>query len=100
MSNCSAWRFINPPVAFTQGVLVDQSGERICNEEYYGGTLGQRMAARDGGRGFLIIDADLWNKARAEVREGGMVHFQRISALIKESILMLAFLIHCHLMGR
>jgi 3-oxo-5alpha-steroid 4-dehydrogenase len=82
MSNCSAWRFINPPVAFTQGVLVDQSGERICNEEYYGGTLGQRMATRDGGRGFLIIDADLWNKARAEVREGEMVHFQRISALM------------------
>jgi 3-oxo-5alpha-steroid 4-dehydrogenase len=82
MSNCSAWRFINPPPAFTQGVLVDRSGERICNEEYYGGTLGQRMAARDGGRGFLIIDADLWNKARAEVREGGMVHFQRISALM------------------
>jgi 3-oxo-5alpha-steroid 4-dehydrogenase len=82
MGDCSAWRFINPPVAFTRGILVDQSGERICNEEYYGGTLGQHMATRSGGRGFLIIDADLWNKARAEVREGGMVHFQVVSALI------------------
>jgi 3-oxo-5alpha-steroid 4-dehydrogenase len=82
MSSCSAWRFINPPLAFTRGILVDQSGERICNEEYYGGTLGQRIATRDGGRGFLIIDAEQWNKARAEVREGGMVAFQTVSARI------------------
>jgi 3-oxo-5alpha-steroid 4-dehydrogenase len=40
------------------------------------------MAARDGGCGFLIIDADQWNKARAELREGGMVGFQTVSALI------------------
>jgi 3-oxo-5alpha-steroid 4-dehydrogenase len=80
MGNCSAWRFINPPVAFTQGVLVDRKGERICNEEYYGGTLGQRIAAAPGGRGFLIIDADLWRKARAEARAGSMLPFQAISA--------------------
>jgi len=82
MGSCSAWRFINPPLAFTRGILVDQSGERICNEECYGGTLGQRMAAREGGRGFLVIDADRWSEARAEVREGGMVAFQTVSALI------------------
>jgi 3-oxo-5alpha-steroid 4-dehydrogenase len=82
MNSCSAWRFINPPLAFTRGILVDQSGERICNEEYYGGTLGQRMAARDGGRGFLIIDADQWSKARGEVREGGMLGFQAVAARI------------------
>ncbi len=82
MSSCSAWRFINPPAAFTRGILVDQSGERICNEEFYGGTLGQRIAARDGGRGFLILDADSWSKARAEVRERSMLGFQRVSARI------------------
>jgi 3-oxo-5alpha-steroid 4-dehydrogenase len=82
MSSCSAWRFINPPPAFTRGILVDRSGERICNEEYYGGTLGQRVAAREGGRGFLIIDADQWSKARAEIRERGVVGFQTVSALI------------------
>jgi 3-oxo-5alpha-steroid 4-dehydrogenase len=82
MSNCSAWRFINPPPAFTRGMLVDQSGERVCNEEYYGGTLGQRLAAREGGHGFLIIDAPQWTRARAEVREGGMAGFQTVSALI------------------
>jgi 3-oxo-5alpha-steroid 4-dehydrogenase len=82
MSDCSAWRFINPPPAFTRGILVDQRGERICNEEYYGGTLGQRIAARDHGRGFLIIDANLWRKARAEVRQGGMNGFQTVSALL------------------
>jgi len=82
MDSCSAWRFINPPVEFTKGILVDRNGERICNEEYYGGTLGQRIAARDGGRGFLIIDADLWRKARAEVRRGNMIAFQTVSALL------------------
>jgi 3-oxo-5alpha-steroid 4-dehydrogenase len=82
MASCSAWRFINPPAAFTRGVLVDQGGERICNEEYYGGTLGQRIAAREGGRGFLIIDANLWGEARAEVRGGGMAGFQTVSALL------------------
>jgi 3-oxo-5alpha-steroid 4-dehydrogenase len=80
MGDCSAWRFINPPAAFTRGVLVDGNGERICNEEFYGGTLGQRIAARDGGRGFLIIDAELWRKARAEIRDGDLVEFQAISA--------------------
>jgi len=82
MSSCSAWRFINPPAAFTRGILVDQSGERICSEEYYGGTLGQRLATRDGGRGFLIIDAEQWSMARAEVREGSMIGFQTVTALI------------------
>jgi 3-oxo-5alpha-steroid 4-dehydrogenase len=82
MSSCSAWRFINPPRAFTRGILVDQNGERICNEEYYGGTLGQHTAARDGGRGLLIIDAEQWSKARAEIREGGMIGFQAVSARV------------------
>jgi 3-oxo-5alpha-steroid 4-dehydrogenase len=82
MSDCSAWRFINPPPALTRGVLVDQNGERICNEEYYGGTLGQRIAAADRGRGFLIIDAEVWQKARAEVRQGGMNGFQTVSGLL------------------
>jgi 3-oxo-5alpha-steroid 4-dehydrogenase len=80
MGDCSTWRFVNPPVAFTQGVLVDRNGERICNEEYYGGTLGQRIAATDGGRGFLIIDAELWRRARAEIRDEHVVHFQAVSA--------------------
>jgi 3-oxo-5alpha-steroid 4-dehydrogenase len=82
MSSCSAWRFINPPRAFTRGILVDQSGERICNEEYYGGTLGQRIGARRGGRGFLIIDAEQWVKARAEVQQKTMLGFQAVSARI------------------
>jgi len=80
MGNCSTWRFINPPVAFTQGLLVDRNGERICNEEYYGGTLGQGIAARDGGRGFLIVDDDLRQEAREEIRDGNVIHFQAVSA--------------------
>lgn len=82
MGSCSAWRFISPPTAFTSGILVDSSGQRICNEEYYGGTLGQRMALRDGGRGFLILDAVQWRRARAQARARGTLAFQRVSAWI------------------
>jgi hypothetical protein len=32
MANISAWRIINPPEAFSRGILVDQKGDRICNE--------------------------------------------------------------------
>ena len=86
MGDCSAWRFINPPAALTRGVLVDQNGERICNEEYYGGTLGQRIADRANGRGYLIIDADLRQKALGEIRDGDMIHFQAVTGRLNLSL--------------
>lgn len=82
MDRCSAWRFINPPEAFTRGVLVDAQGRRICSEELYGGTLGQLIAQRAGGRAFLVIDADMAIKAREQVRGRSVTWFQKVTALI------------------
>ena len=82
MSNCSAWRFLSPPTAFTSGILVDGSGQRICNEEFYGATLGQRMALCEGGCGFLILDAVLWERARVQARSKETLGFRRVAAWI------------------
>ncbi len=76
MERCSAWRFIDPPAAFVRGVLVDANGRRICNEEYYGATLGRHIAARPGGRAFLVIDANQWKRAGKELRERRDLRFQ------------------------
>jgi 3-oxo-5alpha-steroid 4-dehydrogenase len=79
MERISAWRFFNPPVAFVKGVLVDQKGRRICNEELYGATIGRQIVAA-GNKAWLICDA----KTRAEVRErltAETVLFQRLTAM-------------------
>jgi len=81
MENCSAWRFLSPPSEFARGVLVDGAGQRICNEEYYGATLGQRIAAR-GGRAFLVLDAKALGAARAALRTERIPRFQLVTGWI------------------
>ncbi len=67
MGRMTAWRFINPPAAMTEGVAVGPSGERIANEDLYGATLAQEMVEHHQGRGFLVMDARQWRKARSQV---------------------------------
>lgn len=81
MGSCSAWRFICPPPELARGVLVDGAGRRICNEEYYGATLGQRIAAH-GGRAFLVLDAKAWSAARVALRSERIPGFQRVTGWI------------------
>ncbi|MFP5305753.1 MAG: FAD-binding protein, partial [Gammaproteobacteria bacterium] len=40
MERISAWRFINPPKAWAQGLLINRRGERFVNETLYGASLG------------------------------------------------------------
>lgn len=82
MSRATAWRFINPPVALTQGVLVDGSGRRICNEELYGASLGERITEDCGGRAWLVIDSDTWSRVFAEIRRSRKANFQNLTALL------------------
>jgi len=77
MGNVSAWRFINPPKAWAQGVIVNASGARIVNEMVYGATLGYLLAERHAGRGWLILDAALVRAARAQIEPGKTLAFQR-----------------------
>ncbi len=81
MDSVSAWRFLNPPPSFVQGILVDQRGDRICNEQYYGAQVGDRMARHHGGKAFLIIDQLIWKKAFSEIGPGKAQWFQSMPAL-------------------
>lgn len=82
MHRVSAWRFINPPEAFTRGVLVDANGERYVNEQLYGAAVGEAMVERADGAAFLVIDHALWKLARRQVG-GGQTHwFQTAPTLL------------------
>lgn len=67
LGRMTAWRFINPPAAMTEGVAVGPSGERIANEDLYGATFAQAMVDHHESRGFLVLDARQWRKARGQV---------------------------------
>jgi 3-oxo-5alpha-steroid 4-dehydrogenase len=82
MENISAWRFINPPEAFVHGILVDQNGNRICNEMLYGAQLAERIMKQAGGRAWLIIDSALFRQAHREIGPSRAMWFQSVSALM------------------
>ncbi|PPJ27861.1 succinate dehydrogenase [Nocardia nova] len=64
----SGWKFISPPSGFLEGVAVGLSGDRFANEQLYGATMSEPLVERQGGRGFLILDAAGWRKARRQAR--------------------------------
>ncbi|KAK1634204.1 FAD binding domain-containing protein [Colletotrichum phormii] len=43
MNNMSAWRFLYPPTALLEGVVVSQAGERMGAEDVYGAALSDTM---------------------------------------------------------
>jgi 3-oxo-5alpha-steroid 4-dehydrogenase len=86
MDRCTAWRFINPPLAWLRGALVGPNGTRICSEELYGGAIGEYMAEAHGGRGVLVLDATAMNAARQQVRRDRMQSFQRAFGFINNSL--------------
>jgi 3-oxo-5alpha-steroid 4-dehydrogenase len=77
MDNVSAWRFINPPKAWAQGIVVNAAGERIANEMAYGATLGHVLAEKHDGRGWLILDARLTQCAWEQIGGSQVLAFQR-----------------------
>jgi len=66
MNRVTAWRFLNPPLAFAQGIVVNQDGERFCNEMVYGATLGDAMCEDQNGKAYLIVDAALYKEAKEQ----------------------------------
>ncbi len=81
MGRVSAWRFLNPPPAFTEGMLLNAEGRRYVNEALYGAAVGEAMVDDNGGVGRLVIDAELKRRARAEVGGGQTQWFQTAPAL-------------------
>ena len=81
LSNVSAWRFITPPSVWPKGVVVNAAGERFCNEQVYGATLGHELVDKQGGRGWLVLDGKLRTRAMRQCLFGGLWAFQSLPAL-------------------
>ena len=82
LERVSAWRFINPPLAWTRGMIVDTQGRRFCNEEVYGAKLGYEMCEHHGGKAWLLIDSAIRREAVREALFGGLWGFQSVPAMI------------------
>ncbi|HUP92333.1 MAG TPA: FAD-binding protein [Solimonas sp.] len=80
MHTVSAWRFINPPTPWPQGIVVNQQGARFCNEQVYGAKLGGEMCEHHGGRAWLVLDANLRRAAIKQALFGGLWWFQSVPA--------------------
>jgi 3-oxo-5alpha-steroid 4-dehydrogenase len=79
LERMTAWRFMSPPSALLEGVTVGPTGTRIANEDLYGATHSQRMISEHGGRGYLVLDANIWTKARRQISSQTLT-FQRAMA--------------------
>lgn len=79
LGNVSAWRFIVPPSAFLGSILVGESGERIVDESRYGAALGQAMAEKSRGIGWLLADSELVREAKSQIGDQSM-WFQRVQS--------------------
>ena len=82
LERVSAWRFINPPLAWARGMIVNTHGARFCNEEVYGARLGFEMCEHHGGKAFLVIDSTIRRDAVKEALSGRLWGFQSIPALV------------------
>jgi 3-oxo-5alpha-steroid 4-dehydrogenase len=80
MDRVSAWRFINPPLAWAMGIIVNGQGERYCDETVYGSHLGERMCEDHGGKAILIVNRSLYRRALKEILPGKVMPFQWMAA--------------------
>lgn len=86
MKNATAWRFINPPQAWSQGILVNQQGARFVNESSYGATIGEAMVERNKGKAWLILDSRLVKQAWREIAPGKVLPFQQLLAALNHIV--------------
>lgn len=81
LGTVSAWRFITPPYSWPRGIVVNARGERFCNEQVYGATLGHAIVEEQGGKAWLIFDAALRRRALKECLFGRLWAFQALPAM-------------------
>jgi 3-oxo-5alpha-steroid 4-dehydrogenase len=80
LDRVSVWRFLSPPPALLNGVLVDRAGRRVGDESRYGAAIGEAIVARHEGQAWLLADRDTVARARRELRRSTL-WFQRLQAL-------------------
>ena len=78
MNRVTAWRMINPPIAFSEGLIVNKEGIRFGNEMVYAATLGDAMCEKHDGKAYLVLDKELF--AQAKKQASAALPFQRDSA--------------------
>ncbi len=81
MDQVSAWRFINPPLEWAKGIVVNDEGERYCNEQVYGAKLGYHMVQENNGRARVIIDTKQMSAALKYCLSGKVWYFQALPAV-------------------
>ncbi|KAF5011953.1 hypothetical protein FDECE_1959 [Fusarium decemcellulare] len=86
MDNMSAWRFLYPPTALLEGVVVSQSGRRFSAEDVYGATLSDRMIRHHGSKAFLVLDSTQWAKTKNQLgkQTQAELFLQRLHSLVWE----------------
>lgn len=82
MDKVSAWRFINPPQAWAQGIVVNQQGQRFCNESSYGARIGVAMCEQQQGKAWLLLDKAARKQAWREAFFGRLWIFQSVPAML------------------
>ena len=80
MDRVTAWRFINPPLSFAKGLIVNLSGKRFINEMVYGATLGVDMVENHDGEAYMILDKALIKQALDDVSGKKALAFQKALA--------------------
>lgn len=68
MSSMTAWRFVYPPEALLDGIIVSHRGERIAAEDTYGAFFTNAMIQKADGNGFLILDSLQWDKFKSQIK--------------------------------
>lgn len=68
LDSCAACRFLYPPEAFVSGLLVDDQGERLCDESLYSATVSRAIAARRPRRAWLVLDGRIASEVRQQAR--------------------------------
>jgi len=82
LHHVSAWRFINPPLGFSKGMMVNADGARFCDESLYGAAIGYQMCEEQQGKGYLILDARLYREIWRQVFKDQLLPFQRDPAIL------------------
>ncbi|KAH7141825.1 hypothetical protein EDB81DRAFT_884882 [Dactylonectria macrodidyma] len=67
MDRMTAWRFLYPPVALLEGIVVDVGGQRRGSEDLYGVRLTEAMITKASANGHLILDSTQWAKAKKQL---------------------------------
>jgi 3-oxo-5alpha-steroid 4-dehydrogenase len=82
MGKISAWRFINPPKAWSDAIVVNAKGKRMIDETVYGASLGEQIGDHNDGIGYIIYDANARKAAFKQAMDPIIVPFQRDVTLL------------------